>query len=222
MDIISAKLQKKKKKKKKKSDRKNTHTHKQNKTKQKNKKNKKKQKKKKQKNKKKKTKTNTQQKKQHLNSVLFRVTQFFFSFRLTQNVFNQIKYGTFCCWQHDVTQSILRIKQLLGTAIRYWAAPSEFGIYRLCEQWRFRRACAFAQSRQNLRCSLIQAVSQEEHSDGEPDPWPVWMAGHAQLKFVMKECSKTQICLTRPILDYCIAVCCRLVRQSGTLYLDLE
>ena len=29
--------------------------------------------------------------------------------------------------------------------------------------------------------------------------WPVWMAGHAQLKFVMMECSKTQICLTRPI-----------------------
>ena len=33
------------------------------------------------------------------------------------------------------------------------------GTYRLCEQHRFRRACAFAQSRQNLRCSLIQAVS---------------------------------------------------------------
>ena len=42
-----------------------------------------------------------------------------------------------------------------------WAAPSEFGTYRLCEQRRFRRACASAQSRQNLRCSLIQAVSQE-------------------------------------------------------------
>ena len=40
-----------------------------------------------------------------------------------------------------------------------WAAPSEFVTYRLCEQRRFRRACASAQSRQNLRCSLIQAVS---------------------------------------------------------------
>ena len=59
-------------------------------------------------------------------------------------------------------------------------------------------ACASAQSRQNLRCSLIQAVSQEEPSDGKPDPWPLWMAGHAQLKFVMTECSKTQIRLTRP------------------------
>ena len=52
---------------------------------------------------------------------------------------------------------------------------------------------------QNLRCSLIQAVSQEEPSDREPDPWPLWMAGHAQLQFVMTECSKTQIRLTRPI-----------------------
>ena len=52
------------------------------------------------------------------------------------------------------------------------------------------------QSRQNLRCSLLQAVSQEEPSDRKPDPWPLWMAGHAQLKWVMTECSKTQIRLT--------------------------
>ena len=77
-----------------------------------------------------------------------------------------------------------------------WTASSEFGTYSLCEHRRFRRACASAQSRQNLRCSLIQAVSQEEPSDRKPDPWPLWMAGHAQLKFVMTECSKTQIRLT--------------------------
>ena len=77
-----------------------------------------------------------------------------------------------------------------------WTASSEFGTYRLCEQWRLRRACASAQSRQNLCCSLIQAGSQEEPSDRKPDPWPLWMAGHAQLKFVMTECSKTQIRLT--------------------------
>ena len=47
--------------------------------------------------------------------------------------------------------------------------------------------------RQNLHCSLIQAVSQEEPSDRKPDLWPLWMAGHAQLKFVTMECSKTQI-----------------------------
>ena len=75
-------------------------------------------------------------------------------------------------------------------------ASSEFGTYRIWEQGRFRRACAFAQSRQNLRCSLIQAMSQEEPSDRKPDPWPLWMARHAQLKFVMTECSKTQIHLT--------------------------
>ena len=81
-----------------------------------------------------------------------------------------------------------------------WTASSEFGTYRLWEQRRFRRACASAQSRQNLRCSLIQAVSQEEPSDRKPDPWPLWMAGHAQLKFVMTECSKTQIRLAGPNL----------------------
>ena len=85
--------------------------------------------------------------------------------------------------------------------IHIWAAPNEFGTYRLCEQRRFRRACASAQSRQNLRCSLIQAVSQEEPSDRKPDPWLLWMAGHAQLKLVMTECSKTQIRLTRLILQ---------------------
>ena len=57
---------------------------------------------------------------------------------------------------------------------------------------------ASAQSRHNIRYSLIQAVSQEEPSDRKPDPWPLLMAGHAQLKFVMTECSKTQIRLTRP------------------------
>ena len=34
-------------------------------------------------------------------------------------------------------------------------------------------ACASVQSRQNLHCSLIQAVSQEEPSDRKPDPWPL-------------------------------------------------
>ena len=62
-----------------------------------------------------------------------------------------------------------------------WTASSKFGTYLLCQQRRFRRACATAQSRQNLRCSLIQAVSQEEPSDRKPDPWPLRMVGHAQL-----------------------------------------
>ena len=56
-----------------------------------------------------------------------------------------------------------------------WTASSEFCTYRQCEQRRFRRACASAQSRQNLRCSLIQAVNQEEPSDSQipaPSEWP--------------------------------------------------
>ena len=36
-------------------------------------------------------------------------------------------------------------------ALINWTASSEFGSYRLYEQRRFRRACASAQSRQNLR-----------------------------------------------------------------------
>ena len=87
--------------------------------------------------------------------------------------------------------------QLSWGLIIKWASSSEFGTYRLCEQRRFRRACASAQSRQNLRCSLIQAMSQEEASDRKPDPC---LAGHAQLKYFMMECSKTQIRLTRPKL----------------------
>ena len=96
-------------------------------------------------------------------------------------------------------RSLYTINQKLNWSIfhrLFWAASSEFGTYRLCKQRRFRRACTSTQSHQNLRCSLIQAVNQEEPSDRKPDPWPLWMAGHAQLKFVMTECSKTQIRLT--------------------------
>ena len=98
------------------------------------------------------------------------------------------------CAQHITITSIKLWKKLL-----IWAASSEFGTYRLCEKRRFRQACASAHSHQNLRFSLLQAVSQEEPSDSKPDPWPLWMAGHAQLTFVMAECSKTQIRLTRHI-----------------------
>ena len=103
------------------------------------------------------------------------------------NIFIMHAYCTPACY--IITQMII------------WTASSEFGTYRLCEQRRFRRACASAQSHQNLRCSLIQVVSLEEPSDRKPDPWPFRMAGHAQLKFVMTECSKTQILLTRLIYE---------------------
>ena len=47
------------------------------------------------------------------------------------------------------------LTKLMSLFLHTWTATSEFGTYRLCEQRRFRRACASAQSRQNLRCSLI-------------------------------------------------------------------
>ena len=50
--------------------------------------------------------------------------------------------------------------------------------------------------------SPMRAVSQEELSDRKPDPWAFWMSGHVQLKFVMTECSKTQIRLTG--LKFCL------------------
>ena len=79
------------------------------------------------------------------------------------------------CWPWSFRNSLIWVYTV-------WAASTEFGTYRLCEQQRFRRACA---SRQNLCCSLLQAVNQKEPSDRKPDPWPLWTAGHAQLKFVM-------------------------------------
>ena len=103
-----------------------------------------------------------------------------------------------------------------------WAASSEFRTYRLCEQRRFRRACASAQSRQNLRCSLMQAVSQEEPSDRKPDPWPLWTAAHAQLKFVMTECSKTQIRLTRHILFLSSSSLLQLKMYDSTIHEIVE
>ena len=113
---------------------------------------------------------------------------------------------------------IVAVCLLTRSILIKWTVSSEFGTYRLCEQRRFRRACATAQSRQNLRCSLIQAVSQEEPSDKKPDPWPLWMAGHAQLKFVMTECSKTQIRLTglKLYLYICIIFLSRLTCSENS------
>ena len=121
-------------------------------------------------------------------------------------------------WQRKFNR-VANIKMILpynnrDSQVLIWAASSEFGTYSLCEQRRFRRACASAQSRQNLRCSLIQAVSQEEPSDRKPDPWPLWMAGHAQLKFVITECSKTQIRLAGLNWWFCFPrKCCNCVEK---------
>ena len=106
--------------------------------------------------------------------------------------YNMLPYHTtYVCEKKQKLQFVFPKSSLI-----IWTASREFGTYRLCEQRRFRRACASAQSHQNLRCSLIETLSQEEPSDRKPDPWPLWMIGHAHLKFVITECSKTQICLT--------------------------
>ena len=76
------------------------------------------------------------------------------------------------CDQNFVDKYAILIEDI-PDYIEEGAASSEFCTYRLCEQRRFRRAYASAQSRQNLRCLLIQAVSQEEPSNRKPDPWPL-------------------------------------------------
>ena len=106
------------------------------------------------------------------------------------------KQNTTCQKWRKIFLNFRSFTFLIKNILIIWAVSSEFGTYRLCEQRRFRRACASTQSRQNLRCLLIQAMNQEEPSDRKPDPWPLWMAGHAQSKIGMTECSKTQIRLT--------------------------
>ena len=65
-----------------------------------------------------------------------------------------------------------------------WTASSEFGTYRLCEQRAYASSepmrAAKVQASMRIRavspeprCSLIQAMSQEEPSDRKPDPWPL-------------------------------------------------
>ena len=129
--------------------------------------------------------------------LVSQITRFFFIFKFAIITLNNVYY-VFDVTPHTLVYLKYFSTQEIKCACINWTASSEFGTYRLCEQGRFRRACASAQSRQNLRCSLIQAVSQEKSSDRKSDAWPLCMAGHAQLKFVMTECSKTQIRLTGP------------------------
>ena len=68
------------------------------------------------------------------------------------------------------------------------------------QEYLVRIACASSEGLRSLTRTFAahsnkQGVK-EEPSDRKPDPWPLWMAGHAQLEFVMTECLKTQIRLT--------------------------
>ena len=53
-----------------------------------------------------------------------------------------------------------------------------------------------AHPRSLARTSATRSYKQRVKRNLQTDPWPLWMAGHTQLKFVMTECLKTQIRLT--------------------------
>ena len=110
-------------------------------------------------------------------------------------------------------------KGLLSKSVRFWCetwSPPSLHKISCCHMGRVKRIWYLSPMRAaKVQASLrIRAVSPEPPllahtssesrgtSDRKPDPWPLWMAGHAQLKFVMTECSKTQICLTRLICNF--------------------
>ena len=97
-----------------------------------------------------------------------------------KNEENCVSDHGFCANKTQRFYALFSVENLTNNII-IWAVSSEFGTYRLCEQRRFIWACASAQPCQNRRCSFIQAVSQAEPSDRKPDPWAIWVAGHAQL-----------------------------------------
>ena len=45
------------------------------------------------------------------------------------------------------------------------AGSWDYGTYHMCDQWRLRRACASAKSRQSLRCSLTWSTKVDEESN---------------------------------------------------------
>ena len=63
-----------------------------------------------------------------------------------------------------------------------WASSWDYGTYHIGDQRRLRRACASAQSRQNLRYSHTQRKEDDEGSDKKSDIKPHWMDAYARLK----------------------------------------
>ena len=109
-------------------------------------------------------------------------------FIFTTNKINKIVVAQYCMLQE------LAIKSKFGVSITHVWCPNIEGIsillsFRLLlihmdlvkRIWylspmraaKVQASLHIAQSRQNLHCSLIQAVSQEEPSDRKPDPWPL-------------------------------------------------
>ena len=80
---------------------------------------------------------------------------------------------------------------LVFIEITKWASSWGYGSYRIGEQRRLRRDCAFAQSRQSLRCSHTWSMEVDERSDQKSDIKPQWMAVHTRLK---NECTEDETC----------------------------
>ena len=51
-----------------------------------------------------------------------------------------------------------------------WPSSQDFGIYRINEQRRLRRVCAYAQTPQSLRCSCIKSMDVDKGSDQNHRP----------------------------------------------------
>ena len=81
------------------------------------------------------------------------------------------------------------------TYINIWACSCTNGTYNICEQRRLKRACASAQSRQSLRCSLTQHRELEDASDKEPETWPYWTAVQVHLKDCLEHNLKVSLLL---------------------------
>ena len=65
------------------------------------------------------------------------------------------------------------------------------------------------------QANLVLIAYASSEGSGEPaHPWPLWIAGHAQLKFVMTECSKIQIRLTGLIWCLCLQVSASIMELS--------
>ena len=81
--------------------------------------------------------------------------------------------------------------------IKMWL-PQKVQMSQLMRLWylshrrpaKAQRSCAFAQSRQSLRCSHTWSIEVDEGSDQKSDTSPHWMAAHAHLKNEITEDEK--------------------------------
>ena len=129
-------------------------------------------------------------------------------------VFKNVQVNSECCNHRKTLVCIdqMDLQMSVHNLAIIWATSSKFDTYHLCEQRRFRRACASAQSRQNLRFSLKQAGSQEEPSDWKPDPWTLWFS---QSIFFFYKCLLTELIMILRIVISLHAGCQRSVTSNS-------